>query len=63
VPIAGQQHHLRPPDMLLRTVTVGDDRCQTRTIRRGDEKAKVPSHRKEVAQIEDKGNLLLQTVH
>jgi hypothetical protein len=49
--------------MLLPAVPIGDDRCQSRTIRRRDEKSKVPSHRKEVAQIEDKGKLLLKTVH
>ena len=48
-PISGQQHHLCPPDMLLRAVTGCDDRCQSRTIRRGDEKAEVPSHRESVA--------------
>jgi hypothetical protein len=37
--------YLRPPDVLLRAVAVGDDRCQSRTIRRGDEKSEVPSHR------------------
>ena len=49
-PIAGQQHHLRPPDVLLRAVAVGDDRCQSRTIRRRDKKPKVPSHRETIAQ-------------
>jgi len=58
-PITGQQHYLRPPDVLLRAVAVGDDRCQSRTIRRGDEKSKIPSHRGSVAI----GTQMSKTIH
>jgi hypothetical protein len=62
-PIAGQQHHLRPPHVLLRAVPVGDDRCQTRTIRRTHEKTEVPSHSHSLAPAEPKGNLMSETIH
>ena len=50
VPFASQQDHLRPPDMLLLAITVGDDRCQSLTIRRTYKKTEVPSHAKRVTQ-------------
>jgi hypothetical protein len=49
--------------MLLAAVPVGDDRCPSRTIRRRDEKAKIPPHPKEAAQTVSKGNLMLRTIH
>jgi hypothetical protein len=63
VPVRGQQHHLSPPDVLLRTVPIDDDRCQTRTIRRSHEQAEIPSHPSTMAQPQCKGNLLLWTYH
>jgi hypothetical protein len=42
--VPGQEHDLRPLRMLLPAVPVGDNRCQSRTIRRRDEKSKVSSH-------------------
>ena len=33
-PVRSQQHHRRPPDMLLTAIPIGQDRCQTLTISR-----------------------------
>jgi hypothetical protein len=63
VPVAGQQHDCRPLRMLLPAVAVGDDRCQSRTIGRRDEKSKIPSHRKTIPEIVDQGILMVLTIH
>ena len=48
-PIASEQHNLGTPGVLLRAVTVGDDRCQSRTIRRRHKKSEVSSHSQMIA--------------
>ena len=62
-PIRAQQHHFSPPDMLLRAVSISDDRCQTRAIRHSHEQAKIPSHPSTIAQLRCQGILLSWTNH
>jgi hypothetical protein len=61
--LRAQQHHLRPPHVLLRAIPIGHDRCQPRTIRRSHEQAKIPSHPGIIAPVSTRGNLMLQTIH
>ena len=63
-PSRRQQHHLSPPDMLLRAVSISDDRrCQTRAIRRTPRTSQIPSHPSTIAQPRCKRNLSSWTNH
>ena len=61
--IHGQQHYLRPPDMLLTAIPIGHDHCQTLTISRRHKETKVPTHVGNIAQAISYGNLMLKTIH
>jgi transposase len=60
--VAGQNDDVRPLRMLLPAVPIGDDRCQTRTIRRNDKNARITSRRDTTAKAANRGKLLLLIV-